>query len=81
MENTLPEIRNVAILGAGASLAAAQDGHSHMEAMKRSPSGNAGALLQIVRDSTERFKDVHAAMAAGYALQFGCVSGSDSGAG
>jgi len=39
-----------------------------------------GALLRIVRESTERFKDVAVAKAEGYALQFGCVSGSDSGA-
>jgi len=40
----------------------------------------ASALIKIVRDSTERFKDVAVAMAEGYSLQFGCVSGSDSGA-
>jgi hypothetical protein len=36
--------------------------------------------VQVVRDATERFKNVSAAMAEGYQLQFGCVSGSDSGA-
>ena len=40
----------------------------------------ASALVKIVRDSTERFKDVKVAEAEGYALQFGCVSGDDSGA-
>ena len=39
-----------------------------------------GALLKVVRDSTERFKDVSVAEAEGYALMFGCVSGSDFGA-
>lgn len=39
-----------------------------------------GALLQAVRDATERFKDVSVAQKEGYALQFGCVTGSDSGA-
>ena len=39
-----------------------------------------GALLKIVREATERFKDVSAAEAEGYALQFGCVSGPDVGA-
>ena len=34
----------------------------------------------MVRDSTERFKNVSVAEAEGYALQFGCVSGADSGA-
>jgi hypothetical protein len=38
------------------------------------------ALIKIVRESTERFKDVSVAQAEGYVLQFGCVSGSDSGA-
>ena len=33
------------------------------------------ALVKIVQDSTERFKDVNVAIAEGYALQFGCVSG------
>lgn len=40
----------------------------------------ASAFLKIVRDSTERFKDVSVAQREGYVLQFGCVSGSDSGA-
>ena len=39
-----------------------------------------GALVQIVRDATRRFRDVAVAEAAGYALHFGCVSGSDAGA-
>jgi hypothetical protein len=43
-------------------------------------SRNASALIKIVRESTERFKDVSVAEAEGYALQFGCVSGPDSGA-
>jgi hypothetical protein len=40
----------------------------------------ANALIRAVRQATERFQDVSAAQAAGYYLQFGCVSGSDSGA-
>src|SRR6476661_4832539 len=71
------------VLAAGASHAWAQDADSHMhhmQPMKRGQSASAGALLQIVRDSTERFKDVNVAMAEGYVLQFGCVSGSDAGA-
>ena len=69
-----------AILGFGASHSLAQDVHSHMDAMKQDPSVNTSAFLKIVRDSTERFKDVRVAMAEGYVLQFGCVSGSDYGA-
>jgi hypothetical protein len=38
------------------------------------------ALVDIVRQSTERFRDVSVAMAEGYGLQFGCVSGSEAGA-
>ena len=40
----------------------------------------ASALIKIVRESTARFKDVLVAEREGYALQFGCVSGPDSGA-
>ena len=39
-----------------------------------------GELVRIVRESTERFKNVAAAEAEGYSLLFGCVSGEDSGA-
>ena len=38
------------------------------------------ALVAIVREATERFRDVNVAQAEGYALQFGCVSGPDTGA-
>lgn len=72
----------LAILTVGASLGLGQDAHatiSHIETT-RYGHGNGSALLKIVRDSTERFKDVNVAKAEGYALQFGCVSGSDSGA-
>jgi len=39
-----------------------------------------GVLLQAVRDSTARFKDVSVAESEGYSLLFGCVTGPDSGA-
>jgi hypothetical protein len=42
--------------------------------------GNSETLLQVVRQATEKFQDVAAAEAAGYQLQFGCVTGEDSGA-
>jgi len=70
----------VAILGFGASHLPAQDSHAHMDATKQDVSSSTSAFLKIVRDSTERFKDVRVAMTEGYALQFGCVTGSDSGA-
>ena len=41
---------------------------------------NANALVKIVRESTDRSKDVSVAESEGYALQFGCVSGDDFGA-
>jgi hypothetical protein len=68
-----------AILGFGASHALAQDGHSH-QPMKKEQSTAESALVNAVRVATERFKDVNVAKNEGYALQFGCVSGSDSGA-
>jgi hypothetical protein len=70
------------VLTAGVSYAVAQDAHSHMQ-MNMTQGGqseNASAFLKVVRDSTARFKDVNVALAEGYVLQFGCVSGSDSGA-
>jgi hypothetical protein len=65
--------------------ALAQDGHSHMmtpqtQGLTPDQKSKAGALVNIIRQSTERFKDVAVAEAEGYVLQFGCVSGSDSGA-
>jgi hypothetical protein len=40
----------------------------------------ASALVAVVREATERFRDVEIATAEGYALMFGCVSGPDAGA-
>ena len=40
----------------------------------------ASAFVKLVRESTERFRDVSVAMSEEYALMFGCVSGPDSGA-
>jgi hypothetical protein len=51
----------------------AQEAHAHAQS---SPN----ALIQVVRESTERYKNVAVAESEGYVLQFGCVSGSDSGA-
>ena len=39
-----------------------------------------GPLIKVVREVTERFRDVKVAEAEGYALAFGCVSGGDYGA-
>jgi len=72
----------LALLPVGTAPIFAQDGHSHSQTQQLTAEqkNQQGALLKIVRDSTERFKDVHQAEREGYALQFGCVSGSDNGA-
>jgi hypothetical protein len=63
----------------------AQEGHTHTAAGQKQEQTfeqktKANAFLKLVRASTERYKDVAVAEAEGYALQFGCVSGSDDGA-
>jgi len=65
------------------SPARAQTVHAHGEGTGAAVSAQddkAGALIKIVREATERFQDVEVAKAEGYALQFGCVTGSESGA-
>ena len=78
-------VMGLVLLGGGAFHAAAQEGHSHNGAepqveMSAEQRRKANALVKIVRAATERYKDVAVAQADGYALQFGCVTGSDSGA-
>ena len=58
------------------SSAGAQN-HSHAVA---SSNRNLNALVQAVRDATERFKDVAAAENEDYHLLFGCVTDDDKGA-
>lgn len=63
----------------------AQDGHSHTmtsQHQEQTPDWRRqqSELLRIVRESTERFRDVKEAENEGYRLEFGCVSGPDSGA-
>jgi len=65
------------VIVAGASMQVQAQDHSPHQAAKPD---QAGALVKIVRDATERYLDVTAAEADGYALQFGCVSGPDAGA-
>lgn len=72
------------LAGVSPSRALAQD-HGHAAAAQQreltaEQRSRAGALVKVVREATERFRDVAAAEAEGYALQFGCVSGPDSGA-
>ena len=64
--------------------AGAQDVHSHtttaQNELTQDQRNAQSALLKIVRESTERFKDVEVAENEGYRLEFGCVSGDDFGA-
>lgn len=66
----------LALIGGWASYASAQDHHHDATSQKK----EAGALVKVVREATDRFKDVAVAEAEGYALQFGCVTGPDWGA-
>jgi hypothetical protein len=72
------------LMGALPSAALAQDDHMHGAApaqpMTSAQKSQVSALVTAVRQATARFQDVRAAEAEGYALAFGCVSGSDLGA-
>jgi hypothetical protein len=70
------------ILGAMApGRAMAQSTHNHAASSNAKQLTIAqGELLQALRESTARFKDVSVAEAEGYSLLFGCVTGPDSGA-
>jgi len=75
----------VLVVGFSPSHASAQHDHTQAFASPHHESTpdqkkQAGAFVRLVRESTERFRDVAVAQAEGYALQFGCVSGSDTGA-
>lgn len=61
----------------GAKLQAAMQEHQG-HANKGGPNDN--ALVKIVREATRRYRDVGQAVADGYQLQFGCVTGSHEGA-
>jgi hypothetical protein len=72
-----------ALVSARSSGAAAQAQHEHTpaaSAVSSEQDSKAGALIKVVREATRRFQDVEVAKAEGYALQFGCVSGSEFGA-
>jgi hypothetical protein len=75
----------LAAIGMFPSGARAQDSHGApmaMEHHEQTPEQRAqeGAFVKKVREATARFRDPRVAMAEGYAVQFGCVSGSDQGA-
>jgi hypothetical protein len=72
-----------ALMAAAPSRALAQDSHSHAgpgQELLQDQKSKGGALVRAVREATERFKAVKAAETEGYHLQFGCVSGPDTGA-
>jgi hypothetical protein len=71
---TLSIVGMFAVASQSASTARAEGEH----AAHTGPAQN--ALVKLVRQITEPYKDVAAAEAAGYALAFGCVSGPDAGA-
>ncbi len=70
-----------ALASACAFNALAQEPRAHAAAARTQQlTASQGALLKVVREATERFKDVAVAQAEGYALMFGCVSSPDAGA-
>jgi hypothetical protein len=78
-------LAGVLVLGGLSSLhAGAQHDQAHPLMTQHQPSPDqrkqTSAFVRLVRESTERYRDVAVAEADGYALQFGCVSGSDTGA-
>lgn len=71
----------LALLAACSLPACAQAAHTHTDPQATPDlQSKANELIKVVRQSTERFKDVSVAEKEGYALQFGCVSGDDYGA-
>jgi len=63
----------LALASVSGSAAFAQQEHEHMASASN-------ALVKVVREITEPYKDVTIARGAGYELAFGCVSGPDKGA-
>ena len=73
-------ISSLALLAAAApQTALAEHPNDHSQANNKLRP-HSGELVRIVRESTKRFHDVNQAMAEGYQLLFGCVSGPDDGA-
>src|SRR5436305_8361813 len=73
----------LALMNFYSALSLAQETHAHttqQHELTLNQTNKSSALVKIVREATERFKDVSVARSEGYALQFGCVSGPDSGA-
>ena len=60
--------------------AAAAEATSHDHGLTLNEKAPTNALVKIVREATDRFKDVEVAQREGYGLLFGCVSGDERGA-
>jgi hypothetical protein len=83
MKNVWIAALMLAAVAAVAPPAGAQGHDEHggapaVQQRKNTPQQN--DLVNIVRDATRDFRDVSKAMAKGYSLLFGCVSGGDYGA-
>jgi hypothetical protein len=81
----LPLVGVLVLTSFSPSRALAQDHDAHMMTSQHQPQTadqkkQANALVKIVRDATERYRDVTVAENDGYGLVFGCVSGPDYGA-
>jgi hypothetical protein len=69
----------LALSALGASFAQSPEIHAQTHTALHDRT-QAGALVKVVREATERFRDVRVAEAEGYALKLGCVSGGEYGA-
>lgn len=67
------------LLFSGLSLAIQAETGNSANSSKDDQLSSAQGLVKAVRESTAKFKDVHAA-APDYVLTFGCVTGPDAGA-
>ncbi|MGH9139972.1 MAG: hypothetical protein ACRD2I_02390 [Vicinamibacterales bacterium] len=70
----------IAIAGGWSARPLAHDDDTNHGMGSNASGDHPGALVQAVREATERFRDPAFAQAEGYAPLFGCVSGPDRGA-
>ena len=73
------------LMGSWPSQALGREDQAHATASQhhqpaQGQKNQASDLVKVVREATERFRDVSQAEAEGYGLLFGCVSGPDVGA-
>lgn len=74
-------IRRVALVAASLVLAGAGGARAQADQAHAAHGGRAPArLVQIVRDATRQYQDLHVATADGYGQFLGCVSGPQDGA-